>query len=169
MVSNTGTYIDVSFHRYVTGKPLSETSIDKIAGLEGIIVHIDENKKEIDKDDVFDDLAMEGKTVLIHTGWDQYWNTDQYFENHPYLTEKAAQYLVDKRTSLVEIDSVNIDNTSGKGRPVYTTLFGRENLFVEHLCNLKEISTENFLFYAVAPKIKDFGTFLVRTFVEVSN
>lgn len=68
MVSNTGTYIDVPFHRYVNGKDLSETSIDKMAGLEGIIVHIDENKKEIDED-VFYDLAMEGKAVLIHTGW----------------------------------------------------------------------------------------------------
>ncbi|WEA46133.1 cyclase family protein [Priestia aryabhattai] len=64
MVSNTGTYIDVPFHRYVNGKDLSETLIDKMAGLERIIVHIDENKKEIDED-VFYDLAMEGKAVLI--------------------------------------------------------------------------------------------------------
>ncbi|MCY8234976.1 cyclase family protein [Priestia endophytica] len=82
MVSNTGTYIDVPFHRYANGKDLSEIPIDKIAGLEGIIVHIDENKKEINED-VFYDFDIEGKAVLIHTGWDQYWNTDQYFENHP--------------------------------------------------------------------------------------
>jgi arylformamidase len=83
MVSNTGTYVDVPFHRYPDGKDLSETTIDKMAGLEGIIVHVDENNKEIDEE-LFYDLDIEGKAVLIHTGWDKYWNTDQYFENHPY-------------------------------------------------------------------------------------
>ena len=114
-------------------------------------------------------LLWKEKLFLFNTGWDQYWNTNQYLENHPYLIEKAAQYLGDQRAFLVGIDSVNIDDTSGKVCPVHTTLLAREILIIEHLCNLKEISTENFLFYAVAPTIKGFGTFPVRAFVEVSN
>ncbi|MDQ0862393.1 cyclase family protein [Bacillus sp. V2I10] len=168
MVSNTGTYVDVPFHRYPDGKDLSETTIDKMAGLEGIIVHVDENNKEIDKE-LFYDLDIEGKAVLIHTGWDKHWNTDQYFENHPYLTEKAAKYLANRKAALVGIDSVNIDDTSGNARPVHTILLGQEILIVEHLCNLKELLNKNFLFYAVSPKIKGFGTFPVRAFAEVLN
>ncbi|WP_408009991.1 cyclase family protein [Pseudalkalibacillus sp. A8] len=168
MVSNTGTYVDVPFHRYSDGKDLSETTIDKMAGLEGIIVHVDGNKKEIDEE-LFYDLDIEGKAVLIHTGWDKHWNTDQYFENHPYLTENAAKYLANKQVALVGIDSVNIDDTSGKARPVHTILLGQEILIVEHLCNLKELTNKNFLFYAVSPKIKGFGTFPVRAFAEILN
>lgn len=166
MVSNTGTYVDVPFHRYPNGKDLSETTIDKMAGLEGIIVHVDENNKEIDEE-LFYDLDIEGKAVLIHTGWDKHWNTDQYFENHPYLTDRAAKYLVDKQTALVGIDSVNIDDTSGRARPVHTILLGQEILIVEHMCNLKRLSNKDFLFYAVSSKIKGFGTFPVRTFAEI--
>ncbi|WP_332633785.1 cyclase family protein [Halalkalibacter flavus] len=166
MVSNTGTYVDVPFHRYPDGKDLSETTIDKMAGLEGIIVHVDENNKEIDEE-LFYDFDIEGKAVLIHTGWDKHWNTDQYFENHPYLTERAAKYLVNKQAALVGIDSVNIDDTSGRARPIHTILLGQEILIVEHMCNLKGLSNKDFLFYAVSPKIKGFGTFPVRAFAEI--
>ncbi|HZH59518.1 MAG TPA: cyclase family protein [Metabacillus sp.] len=166
MVSNTGTYVDVPFHRYPNGKDLSETTVDKMAGLEGIIVHVKKNNKEINEQ-LFYGLDIKGKAVLIHTGWDKHWNTDQYFENHPYLTERAAIYLANKQAALVGIDSVNIDDTSVKSRPVHTILLGQEILIVEHLCNLKELSNKDFLFYAVSPKIKGFGTFPVRAFAEI--
>ncbi|WP_244535777.1 cyclase family protein [Lentibacillus halodurans] len=95
------------------------------------------------------------------------WNTDQDFEDHPYLTEKAARYLTKHNAALVGIDSVNIDDTSGDSRPVHTILLGNEIPIVEHLCNLKEIPNEQFWFYAIPPKIKEFGTFPVRAFAEI--
>ena len=33
---------------------------------------------------------IRNRAVLIHTGWDRNWNTEKYFENHPYLTGGAA-------------------------------------------------------------------------------
>ena len=79
---------------------------------------------------------LEGKAVLIHTGWDQYWRTDQYFENHPYLTRDAADYLKESKTALVGIDSLNIDDTEDGARPAHTVLLGANIPIVEHLCNL---------------------------------
>ncbi|WP_223292392.1 cyclase family protein [Salipaludibacillus neizhouensis] len=168
MVSNTGTYVDVPFHRYASGKDLSEITINKMAGLEGIMINIDQSIKEIGEK-FFYDLDVEGKAILIHTGWDRHWNTDQYFESHPYLTKNAAKYLVDKKAALVGIDSVNIDDTEGKSRPVHTTLLGAEILIVEHLCHLEELLNKRFIFNAVAPKIKGFGTFPVRAFAEIQQ
>ncbi|MUK90625.1 cyclase family protein [Ornithinibacillus sp. L9] len=167
MVSNTGTYVDVPFHRFADGKDLSQISINKMAGLDGIVIQIEDRSiKEIDED-VFYNLDIEGKAVLIQTGWDKYWNTDQYFENHPYLTEEAAKYLSNRKVALVGIDSVNIDDTSGKSRPVHTTLLGSEILIVEHLCNLNELVNKNFQFFAVPSKFKGVGTFPVRAFAEI--
>ncbi|MGN7941662.1 cyclase family protein [Virgibacillus sp. 6R] len=166
MVSNTGTYVDVPFHRYADGKDLSEIAIQKMAGLEGVLVSVDQHIEEIDEE-LFYGLNLEGKAVLIHTGWDRHWNTDQYFEHHPYLTERAAKYLSSQKAALVGIDSHNIDDTSGKARPVHTTLLGEEILIVEHLCNLQELVNKQFLFYAVSPKFKGVGTFPVRAFAEI--
>ncbi|RFU66112.1 cyclase family protein [Bacillus sp. V59.32b] len=168
MVTNTGTYVDVPFHRYANGKDLSETPVDKFAGMEGVVVTIDENTKANDEKWFFG-LEIKGKAVLVNTGWDKNWQTDQYFEDHPFLTEGAAKYLVKTKAALVGIDSVNIDDTSGKARPVHSILLKEEIPIVEHLCNLREISSNNFLFYAVPPKIKGAGTFPVRAFAELKE
>lgn len=166
MVSNTGTYIDVPFHRYEEGDDLSDTAIDKMAGLEGVVVHVGDGVQEIDER-YFQDVNVEGKAVLVHTGWEKHWNTEHYFEGHPYLTESAANYLVENKVALVGIDSMNIDDTTGNSRPVHTTLLGEKILIVEHLCNLGALKNESFRFYAVPPKIKGMGTFPVRAFAEM--
>lgn len=166
MCSNTGTYIDSPFHRYEDGKDLSELNLEALANLEGVKIVVDEGITVIDKD-AFIDLDIYGKAVLIQTGWSKYWNTEKYYEGHPFLTENAAQYLRDNEAKLVGIDSYNIDDISGKERPVHSTLLGAEILIVEHMCNLNNVPISGFKFYAVPVKVKGFGTFPVRAFVEI--
>ena len=115
----------------------------------------------------FKNKEIRGKAVLICTGWSARWNTDAYFENHPFVTREAAEYLRDAKVKLVGIDSHNIDDTRGKTRPVHTTLLGAEILIVEHLCNLESLPEENYLFSAVPPKFKGAGTFPVRAFATL--
>jgi len=110
---------------------------------------------------------IRNKAVLIHTGWDQFWNSEQYYENHPYLTEDAALFLKECAVKLVGIDSHNVDSTSGKTRPVHTTLLGAGILIVEHLCNLYLLPEDGFTFSAVPPKFKGVGTFPVRAMAKI--
>lgn len=167
MVANTGTYLDSPFHRYADGKDLSQLDLATVAHLEGVLVHtVNRPGRAIDQTS-FEGLDVRGKAVLVHTGWAIHWRTDQYFEGHPFLTAAAATYLADAGAVLVGIDSHNIDDTSSGERPVHSTLLGREILIVEHLCNLEQISAENFRFYAVPVKVKGFGTFPVRAFVQI--
>jgi kynurenine formamidase len=105
--------------------------------------------------------------VLVHTGWAQHWNTERYFEGHPFLTEEAALYLRDAGARLVGIDSYNIDDTSGKTRPVHTTLLGAEILIVEHVTNLDKLPETGFTFSAIPPKFKGVGSFPVRAFARM--
>ena len=116
----------------------------------------------------FEKLDLSGKAVLIHTGWSKNWKTDKYFENHPYVTEESAKYLKEQGVTLVGIDSHNIDDTRGKGRPVHTVLLAEEILIVEHLTNLDKLPKNHFTFTAVPPKIKGMGTFPVRAFAEIA-
>ena len=165
MVSNTGTYIDCPFHRYENGKDLSETKLEAFANLDAITIHA-KNTMEIGVD-FFRNKEIRNKAVLVNTGWSRHWNTDAYFENHPFLTKQAAEYLRDCQVKLVGIDSHNIDDTRGKSRPVHTILLGSEILIVEHLCNLDKLPESNYLFSAVPPKFKGVGTFPVRAFASV--
>lgn len=163
MVSNTGTYIDCPFHRFENGKDLSEVGIDRFVDLPVVLVRTD--AMAIDAD-TFRYFNVKDKAVLVNTNWSRHWRTDQYFENHPFLTKNAAEYLRDQGAKLVGIDSYNIDDTRTRSRPVHTTLLGAEILIVEHLCNLDQIPKGDFLFTAVPPKFKGVGTFPVRAFVK---
>lgn len=166
MCSNTGTYIDAPFHRYADGKDLSELDLDAVAGLPGIKVIATGDSLAVDVD-TFEGLDVKGKAVLVQTNWSQHWNTEQYYENHPFLTEAAAIYLRDQGAALVGIDSYNIDDTRGKSRPVHSTLLGAEVLIVEHMCAMDALPESGFTFYAVPVKIKGFGTFPVRAFASL--
>jgi arylformamidase len=167
MVSNTGTYIDSPFHRYENGKDLSELAMERLAGLEAIVVRAGFNEGiEVGKD-FFEKINVFQKAVLVNTNWSKNWRTDAYFENHSFLTEEAAFYLRDQGAILVGIDSHNIDDTRKKSRPVHSVLLGSEIVIAEHLCNLDQLPDKDFTFTAVPPKIKGMGTFPVRAFATL--
>ncbi|KAB2846210.1 MAG: cyclase family protein [Melioribacteraceae bacterium] len=166
MVANTGTYLDSPFHRYENGKDVSELELNAVADLEGILFHADKKTRAIGKE-LFLNHDLKNKAVLVHTGWDRHWKTDQYFEGHNFLTEEAAIYLKENGVKLVGIDSLNIDDTSTNSRPVHSTLLGADILIVEHMCNLDKIPAGSFRFFAVPVKVKGMGTFPVRAFAAV--
>lgn len=169
MVSNTGTYIDCPFHRYADGKDLSETALERFVNIPGVVVRVDHRARiEVGKRD-FEKVDVEGKAVLVHTGWSEHWKTERYFENHSFMTCEAAEYLRDRGALLVGIDSHNIDDTRTRNsRPVHTTLLRKEILIVEHLRGLEQLPDRNFSFSAVPPKFKGVGTFPVRAFAQVT-
>jgi kynurenine formamidase len=168
MVSNTGTYIDCPFHRYEHGKDLFRVNIESLADMDGIVVRADYRKTRAIDANFFKGKEIRGRAVLVHTGWDVHWNTDEYFQNHPFLTEDAALYLQKCGVKLVGIDSMNIDNTQGKSRPVHSILLASDILIVEHLCNLGNLPNEGFTFSALPPKFKGVGTFPVRAMAKIS-
>lgn len=100
--------------------------------------------------------------MLVDTGWSTRFGSDAYFEGHPFLTEKAAIHLRDQGAVLVGIDSFNIDDVSGKDRPVHTTLLAAGIPIVEHLACLDALPADGFFFTAAPPKIEGLGTFPVR-------
>jgi kynurenine formamidase len=168
MVANTGTYIDAPFHRYVDGKDLSQFDLESVANLDGRVMHADPETRAIPPD-LFQDRLLNGKAVLIHTGWDRHWSTAQYFENHPYLTREAADDLKSAGAALVGIDSLNIDDNTDGTRPAHTILLGAEIPIVEHLCNLSSLPETGFKFFAVPAPVKGMGSFPVRAFALIGD
>lgn len=163
MVANTGTYVDAPFHRYAEGNDISQLPLSSLANLDGIVFQAASQNRAISRD-LFKNAELRGKAVLIHTGWDKHWGTEQYFAEHPYLTKDTAEYLKDTKVALVGIDSLNIDDTSDGQRPVHSILLRADIPIIEHLCNLTELPKKGFKFYAVPVKVKGFGTFPVRAF-----
>src|SRR5262245_51185448 len=159
MVANTGTYLDSPFHRYATGKDVAELPLERLANLPGVVISADLSQGRAITRGAFQGHELRGKAVLVRTGWDMHWRTDQYFEGHPYLTADAAKYLRDAGAALVGIDSLNIDDTGDLSRPVHSRLLAAEVPIVEHLRVLDQLPAEDFRFFAVPVKVKGMGTF----------
>ncbi len=164
MCTNTGTYIDVPFHRFGDGHDLTELALETVAGVPAVCLdHRGETCIELTDDDV---AGLQGHAVLIRTDHSQHFGTERYLEGHAYLSAGTAEALRDAKVACVGIDSLNIDSTEGGQRPVHTTLLRADIPIIEHLTNLEALPATGFTFTAVPPKIEGAGTFTVRAFAN---
>jgi kynurenine formamidase len=167
MVANTGTYVDSPFHRFADGADLSELPLEALADLPAVVVRVSGAPgRDIGRSSLLP-YEVAGKAVLVHTGWAAWWGTEQYFDDHPYLTGEAAEWLVENGAALVGIDSYNIDSTSGGERPAHTALLANGIPIVEHLRGLEQLPEVGARFTAVPVKVRGFGTFPVRAYASV--
>ena len=164
MLANTGTYIDAPFHRYADGKDLADFPLSVVADLAGVVLRAAPADGRALDVSLFRGRELQGRAVLVHTGWDAHWRTERYAQGHPFLTRAAAQRLVGAGVTLVGIDSLNIDDDTDLARPAHTILLGAGIPVVEHLCNLGDLPDSGFRFFAVPVKVRGMGSFPVRAF-----
>jgi arylformamidase len=166
LVANTGTYLDTPGHRFPGGSDLGELSLDAVADVPGLVIDLDGHDGAIEPGQLATDDAR-GRAVLVRTGWDRHWSTDAYLSGNPFLTEAAADALVEAGAALVGIDSVNVDSLTDARRPAHTALLRAGIPLVEHLTGLGGLPREGFAFFAVPPRIVGLATFPVRAFAIV--
>jgi arylformamidase len=162
MIANTGTYLDTPFHRYADGDDLAAIRLEQVCDLPAVVVRATGGSGRAHDAPLFAPIEVRGRAVLVETGWDAHWGTEQYFDGHPFLTRKAAEHLRDAGALLVGIDSLNIDDTADGERPVHTILLRAGIPIVEHLTGLSALPVDGFRFSAVPPKVVGMGTFPVR-------
>jgi len=166
LVANTGTYLDTPAHRHRGGHDLAGLPLEKCALLPAVVVEAPATGAAGLA--LVEGLDVEGCAVLVRTGWSAHFGSERYgAPEHPFLTADAAQWLADAGAALVGIDSVNIDDTRGRTRPVHTLLLEREVPVVEHLTGLDALPERGATFTAVPPKIAGMATFPVRAFAIV--
>jgi kynurenine formamidase len=168
MVANTGTYVDSPFHRFADGIDLSELPLESLVDLEGVVVRAQNLGRAISAQ-AFKGINMKGKAVLVHTDWARHWNTEQYYEGHPFLTKDAAELLVEAGAAFVGVDTYNIDNTTDGTRPVHTILLGKQIPICEHMCGFDLLPDSGFRFHAAPVKVKAMGTFPVRAYAVLDK
>lgn len=168
LVSNTGTYVDVPFHRYADGADLADQELWPLAGRPALVVDATAvHARRIDAAHLAG-LDVVGRAVLLRTGEDRHFGTDRYGANeHPFLTEDGAVLLRDAGAALVGIDAVNIDDMGDTARPAHTVLLGAGIPICEHLTRLDAVPSLGARFSAVPPRFRGVGTFPVRAYAEV--
>jgi kynurenine formamidase len=172
LVANTGTYVDAPFHRYADGRDLAALPLESLADLPGVVVRAPRGPRALGPElfaELVETRRLAGRAVLVDTGWSRHFGTPAYGTGHPFLTGAAAELLAAQGVTLVGIDSLNIDDTSGGERPVHSLLLARDIRIVEHLTNLAALPDAGFRFTALPPKIRGMGSFPVRAFARLEG
>ncbi|HEX6207712.1 MAG TPA: cyclase family protein [Actinomycetota bacterium] len=163
IATNTGTYLDSPFHRFRDREDIGGIPLEKVASLPGLVVDAspDPGPVEIPEGD------LEGRAVLIRTGRDERWPSDEYWASGPHLGEQAVTALLRGGAALVGVDFGNVDDVEDPSRPAHTRLLEAGVLIVENLRGLGPLPREGFRFTAAPPAVVGAATFPVRAFAEV--
>jgi len=168
---NTGTYMDTPFHRHEGTPGVWNYPIERTADLPGVVIDaravLDQPKPAMGPE-LLKGADVEGAAVLFFTGWDRKWGTHDYGAGgHPFLTESAAQALVDRGAVLFGVDALNADDPMDLERPAHTILLRENVAIVENLTNLAELPATGFRFHAAPVKAQGLGSFPVRAYAVI--
>ena len=105
--------------------------------------------------------------MLVRTDHSASWGTEAYAAGPSPPVGRNRRAAGGGGRGLRGIDSLNIDGTGERGRPVHTTLLAAEIPIIEHLTGLDALPADGFTFTAVPPKIEGAGTFTVRAFATL--
>lgn len=136
LCGNTGTYVDSPRHRFRDGADLAELPIERLAHLPVTLVDV---RARVESGalavgaDVFRDVQLEGRAVLVRTGFAKHWRTERYLAQNPFLTARACELLVEAKAAFVGIDSLNVDDVDDLARPAHTKLLGAGVPVCEHM------------------------------------
>ena len=71
LCTNTGTYLDVPFHRYADGHDLTGLSLDRVAAVPAVCIdRVGEVAIDLSDDDI---AGLAGHAVLVRTGHSKHW------------------------------------------------------------------------------------------------
>lgn len=161
MATHSGTHIDAPFHFIEHGITIDEVPFSQLIG-EAILLDLTskgagETITAHDLERVGPDVRT-GDIVLLHTGWDRLWGTNDYFWHSPYLTVDAAEWLVERKIATLGLDLPFPDNIADfkpkVGPPIHMLLLGNNIIIIEMMCNLGAVDRRRFTFIALPLKFK---------------
>jgi len=147
---HVGTHMDAPLHMVDGGAYLSEFPADKFQG-RGIL--IDARGRNVIDTDILDSYDIQkGDIVLVWTDWDKKYRTDAYFESWPIMTVEFAQVLVDKKITIIGMDTAGPEME--ETFPVHKTFLPNDVLIIENMANLDALEGKNFIVHAYPIKYK---------------
>ena len=146
MGSQSGTHVDAPFHFLADGARIDEVPLELFLGPAVIADVRGKRPREaitwVDLAPVAGRLAP-GRMLLLHTGWDAHWGTDDYF-GHPFLDAEAAERVVAAGIRTVGLDALSLDETVPDGEPAggfaaHLAVLGAGGVIVENLRGLEQV------------------------------
>lgn len=152
MFSHTGTHIDPPAHMLKAGAYLDELEVERFIGKAMVLDFSEKEDKVIDLDMIkpYEDKIRQVEFLIIRTGWEELWGTEEYFKGFPALSESAARWLGGFNLKGIGVDAISIDSMDTENFIVHNTLMKAGYIIIENLTNLKAVK-EVFFTLSVLP------------------
>jgi kynurenine formamidase len=147
---HAGTHVDSPMHMTDNNQYISELPLDSFIA-EGCLLDV-RNQAIIELKPEYDPLVKENSIVLLYTGFDKFYGTKEYYENHPCIDMELCKFLIEKGVKMVGMDTPSPDRYPFE----IHKLFFMNNVYVlENLTNLDQLlNADKFEVIAFPLKIK---------------
>lgn len=172
--THTGTHIDCPRHFIPGGLTVDHLSLEQING-PAILLDLTATpaKTAVGVEEI--KVAAKGRSVervLLRFDWSQHLGTMEYYNDQPYLTEEACQWLVDNGCRLIGMDVAMPDNPkNGRGctldSPNHKIFLMADTIILEYLVNMAALGDSEFDVTVAPLKILDGDGAPVRCFATL--
>jgi kynurenine formamidase len=133
---HTGTHIDGPMHMTKSDCFIDNLSLDQFIGTGcllnavgmGIVPCTPEFKSAIIPESI----------VLVYTGFEKHFGSEEYYKNHPVISMELARYLVQLKIKMVCLDIPSPDKSPYE---VHTLLLNNSVLIAENLASMEKLLT----------------------------
>ena len=149
--AHCGTHFDSPRHFIEQGPDVSEVLL-KAPPITTVTI----KKDAIGPDEFKEAGNLNGRALLIHTGWDSEIGKARYYREYPYITPEGARFLTQEGIAILGLDTPSPDPPDSPDYPVHHILLGTGIPIVEGLVNLKSLArrSENAYFIAFPLKVE---------------
>jgi kynurenine formamidase len=148
--THTGTHCDAPRHFIPDGMTLDNLPLEVLIGPAFVA---DFSKappfREIGIKDLEQQLGNRKiDRLILRFDWSDNWSEQNYYTDHPFMSEEAADWLIQRDIKLLAMDTPTPDDPrNGRGNvkdsPVHKLLLSKNIILVEYLCNLKKLSRQD--------------------------
>lgn len=131
---HAGTHIDAPMHMHHNKKYISEYSIEKFIG--NVALLDVRGEKVIGIKDEYYKVIKENDVVILFTGWDSFYGKDEYYTNHPIVSDELAELLIKKKIKMLGVDMPSPDRGTFD---IHKKLFENDIFILENLTNLNKL------------------------------
>ncbi|HLU95306.1 MAG TPA: cyclase family protein [Thermobifida alba] len=150
MGTHAGTHVDAPSHMLADGAGLDRYPVERFVGRGR---HVDA-RGGFTLDAVRRAGIAAGDIVLFHTGMGDRYHEPSYFTDHPALPLDIAEYLVERRVSMVGVDMCSVDHEPFE---THRTLLAGDVLIIENLTGLDRLAGREFRVYALPLRLEADG------------
>ncbi|PKL63230.1 MAG: arylformamidase [Methanomicrobiales archaeon HGW-Methanomicrobiales-2] len=137
MGAHTGTHMDAPAHFVRGGTGIGDIPLDASMGPARVIPIRD--RTSIQPDELAEHSIQRGERVLFKTHNSEHcWDTDTFVEDFVYVSEAAAEYLVERQVRLIGVDYLSVGGFHADGVKIHRTLLNAGIWIIEGL-NLKQV------------------------------